>query len=186
MDANRTRWVCPACNRPALVVIEIDCPACDQKVSNTVFLDFVPSGARTADHESHIAVEERFVRNRHGYHGLYGGRFSISVPESFKDHIKTHEEWAFSQGAASREADIRHRIEQLNKHAESIVTELTKEMLKDRQERCQHQGDKRWLPAESGRMNLLCSDCFKVVDAKFVGTSTQHGETVGLKIVTEK
>ena len=127
------------------------------------------------------------MRNQQQYFEFGFGRFKTDIPPSFKEHIKMHEEWAFKGGAASRDLEIRTRLDELNKHAESIVAELTKDILLKRQQDCEHNFERRWLPAaESGRTNLVCTGCFKVLDVKFVGTSTQRGETIGLKIVTEK
>ena len=150
-------------------------------------MHFTPSGDANTDHDAHISAESRFIRSQREDYERGDGTLVKYIPSFFKDHIKSHEAWAFKSGAASREPEIRKRIEELNSHAESIVAELTKEIVMKRQQECTHDFERRWLPAaESGRVNLLCSGCFKVLNAKFVGTSTQHGETIGLKIVTEK
>lgn len=156
-------------------------------MAETFGVDFSPSGAADADHDSHLAVEHKFMRNQQQYFEHGSGKFEKDIPQFFKKHIKVHEDWAFERGAASREAEIRKRLDELNNHAVSIVAELTTEILTKRQQECEHSVERRWLPAsEKGKLNLLCSGCFKVLNVKFVGTSTQHGETIGLKIVTEK
>jgi hypothetical protein len=181
------QWICPVCNRSAVVDIELDCPACHTLVSESFDLHFTPSGDENSDHEAHIAEEIRFVRNQREQYEKGDGTLVKYVPAFFKDHIKAHEAWAFKSGAASRDPEIRKRVEELNSHAASIVAELTMEILTKRQQECDHDLERRWLPAsEAGKLNLLCSGCFKVLNVKFVGTSTQHGETIGLKIVTEK
>lgn len=148
----------------------------------------MPTGAASADHEAHLVAEYKFMKHQEREYFEHGtGEFTMYIPPFFKEHIKGHEDWAFKGGAASRDPEIRKRIEELNIHAESIVAELTTDILLRRQQECEHGVERRWLrAAESGRMNLVCSGCFKVLDVKFVGTSTQHGETIGLKIVTEK
>ena len=181
-------WTCPICLQTPVVCIEVSCPACDADVRELFEIHFSPCGSDSADHDAHLAAEQKFVKNRQQEHVGYGtGELRVNIPRFFKDHIKRHEERAFKGGATSRDPEIRTRIEELNRHAESIIARLTTEILLKRQQECAHGFEKRWLPAaESGRVNLLCSNCFKVVDAKFVGTSKQHGETIGLKIVTEK
>ena len=186
MTLTPQEWFCPICTRNPLVWIEVGCPACDAEISDDVEIHFTPSGSDAADHEAHLAAEHRYIK-RQEYVGYGTDTIRVTIPNFFKDHIKEHEELAFKRGATSRDSEIRTRIEDLNKQAASIVAGLTTEILLKRQQECVHDHERRWLPAaEAGRMNLLCSGCFKVLNVKFVGTSTQHGETIGLKIVTEK
>ncbi|MFZ3215580.1 MAG: hypothetical protein WA192_05920 [Candidatus Acidiferrales bacterium] len=171
----------------AVVDIELDCPACRTVVSESFDLHFTPTGDENTDHNARIAEEARFVRSQQEQCERGDGSPVKYIPSFFKEHIKSHEEWAFKSGAVSRDPEIRKRIEELNSDGESIVAELTMEILTKRQQECGHDFERRWLPAsEVGKLNLLCSGCFKVLNVKFVGTSTQHGETIGLKIVTEK
>jgi hypothetical protein len=121
-------WTCSICNRAPLVCIETECPACKTEVTETLNLDFMPTGSADADHDSHIAVEHRFIRNQQQYVERGSGRFTKDIPPFFKEHIKLHEDWAFKRGASSRDAEIRKRIDELNKHAASIVAELTTEI----------------------------------------------------------
>jgi hypothetical protein len=182
------QWICSVCFRTPTVTIEIDCPLCRTVVRESFDLRFVPSGAADADHNAHIAAETRFARNEKEQAYERGdGTIVEYVPSFFKDHIRAHEEWGFKTGASSRDPEIRKRVDELNSHAASIVAGLTLEILTKRQHECDHEFERRWLPSsETGKLNLLCSGCFKVLNVKFVGTSTQHGETIGLKIVTEK
>ena len=83
------------------------------------------------------------MRNQQQYFEFGFGRFKTDIPPSFKEHIKMHEEWAFKGGAASRDLEIRTRLDELNKHAESIVAELTKDILLKRQQDCEHNFERR-------------------------------------------
>jgi hypothetical protein len=182
------QWICPVCNRPPRVLLVLGCPSCEFVATNSITVDFHPTGAVTADHEAHLAVESSYVRRQDTRFRDEGeGDFSLHVPEFFKEHIKEHEQWAFDRGAASRDKEIRDRIEELNTHAQTIVAELTETTLSTRQQTCEHACDRRWLrSAEAGRLHLVCDGCYKVIGVKFVGTASQRGEAVGLKIVTEK
>lgn len=184
MSFNIAGWICPVCRRAPSVTVELRCPDCDQHICQDFGIDFHPSGVDDTDHNRHLAAENREVRSRLRLEAI-GGTVTEYIPDFFKDHIRLHEERAFKSGAASREVEIRNRIDELNKRAESILADLTAEFLLKRQQQCDHRAEHRWLAAESGKMNLLCSGCFKVLDVKFVGSSTAR-EAFGLKIVTEK
>lgn len=183
-------WVCSICHRRPGVSIEVTCPQCGEGLVENFFIDFAPSGDASADHGFHVSEEQRFIKNhqhQHEYYNVGLGRFRGYLSQSFKEHITTHENWAFEKGATSRDAEIRHRLDELNKAAQATVMELTEEMLTKRQNDCAHDGERHWLPsAEAGRVNLVCDGCCKVLKVKFVGISSQHGESIALKIVREK
>jgi hypothetical protein len=183
MTVNPAEWICPLCSRAPSVTLELHCPACKEVVRQSINVDFKPCGSND-DHNRHIAAEDRWMRDKMR-HEANGGTVTEWIPDFFKEHIRSHEEWAFQNGAASRDSEIRHRLDEVNKRAESIIAELTAEILLKRQQECEHRTERRWVSAESGRMNLLCSACFKVLDAKFVGTATPR-EPVGLKVMRDE
>ena len=186
MAFNVADWICPVCKRSPCVTIELTCPACHEKVKETFNVDFSPTGAADADHEAHLAAEHRAGKDHFRYLESGFGEFRWYLPEFLKDHIQKHEIRAFRKGAGSRDQEISKRIDDFNKKATVILAGLTKEISLQHQQECQHGSERHWLTGESGRTNLLCMDCFKVLEVKFVGTSTQHGESTGLKIATEK
>jgi hypothetical protein len=165
--------------------VEIRCPACDKTVSKTFDVDFPRSGSDDTDHARHLAAEKLYARRHLSVGEGMGGRYTSYVPDFFKDHIKWHEEWAYKSGAVSRDSEIGLRLNDLNKRAEGIVAQLTTEILQKRQQECKHDTKRRWVSGESGKTNLLCTGCFKVLDVKFVGTSMQRGESASMKIVDE-
>ena len=185
MSFNVAEWICPICRRAPSVTLEVHCPACGAVLCQSIDgIDFKPCGSNDIDHSRHMAAENRWVRDEMRREAS-AGEFTAWIPGFFKEHMQSHEECAFKNGAASRDNEIRHRLDELNKRAEPIITELTADILLKRQQECDHRADHRWVSAESGKMNLLCSACFKVLDVKFVGSSTPR-EAFGLKIVTEK
>lgn len=190
MVFNAAEWICPICHRAPLVTIEFECPVCKKMFGETFNIDFMPTGAADADHESHLLAERKFAKRQFDYYdgvgSRDGSRFSQFLPQCFREHIELHENRMFRAGAASRDQEISKRLSELNKQAESIIAGLTEELLLKRQQECHHNAERHWLTTGTGKNSLLCSECFKVLQVKFVGTSTQHGESVGLKIVTEK